>query len=407
MIRIGVIGGGASGIMAAIQAANEKASVTILERKDKIGKKILATGNGRCNFTNKNMSASCYYTDDISFVEETLNTFSKEDLLNYFNFAGVLCKEKNGYYYPASEQASTILDALNYELKERDVLVVTNCDVIKIEKQKNEFLVYTSTNEIYRFDKIIISTGGKTGLSKNESANGYSILKKLGITSTKTYPALTSLSCKGFNFKGISGVKSECIITLLENGHEIMKDSGEVLFNDSGISGIVTFQLSHAALESVDNNNDVKVVLDLLPGLDEVSVKTFVETKMMLHSDLTVEEFMVGIHNKKICYELIKRSLLKADSMVGDYDIKTILNMVLSLKHMELIVINESTYDKAQVTGGGIPLDEIMPSFELKKIKGLYVTGELLNVDGICGGYNLQWAFSSGYIAGKNAALNN
>lgn len=404
MIKIGIIGGGASGIMAAIKAANEGALVTILERKESIGKKLLVTGNGRCNFTNKNMSSSCYYTDDVEFVTNTLDKFSKDDLLSFFKLAGVLCKEKNGYYYPASEQASTILDALKNELSEREVKIVTGCDVVNIEKLTSCFKVTDSDNNTYYFDKLIVSTGGKAGLSKNERANGYSLLKTLGVNSTKTCPALTSLTCKGFDFKKISGVRSECCVTLYENESEIMKDYGEVLFNDTGISGIVTFQLSHAALEGVNQGKNVTVWLDLLPGLDADSLKAFINAKVLLHPEQNLNDFISGFHNKKLCLELLNVFGLDKDIKVCNIAFEKICDCILALKNLKFEVSREASYDKAQVTGGGILLSEISSSFEVKSVKGLYVTGELLNVDGLCGGYNLQWAFSSGYIAGENAA---
>lgn len=404
MSNIGIIGGGASGIMAAIKAANEGSLVTILERKNDIGKKILATGNGRCNFTNKNMSASCYYTDDVDFVANVLDKFSKDDLLSFFSQAGVLCKEKNGYYYPASEQASTILDALKYELSEREVKVISNCDIVSIEKESESFVLYDSDNNNYHFDKVIISTGGKASLPKGERANGYTLLRQLGILSTKTCPALTSLVCTGFDFKAISGVRSECIISLYENDTLIMKDSGEVVFNDLGISGIVTFQISHAALESVNKGNEVLVKIDLLPGISNDSLKSFITTKALLHPELSLDEFMTGFHNKKICLELLKVNCLDKKSIVYDSDFDKVSNCIMSLKNLEFEVTRQASYDKAQVTGGGIPLSEVSSSFEVKAIPGLYVTGELLDVDGLCGGYNLQWAFSSGYIAGEHAS---
>ncbi len=404
MIRIGVIGAGASGIMAAIKAANEGALVTILERKDSIGKKLLVTGNGRCNFTNENMSSSFYYSDDVDFVTSALEKFSKDDLISFFKLAGVLCKEKNGYYYPASEQASTILDALKYELNEREVNIITNCDVIDIEESDLGFKVTDANSNFYFFDKVIISTGGKAGLPKNERANGYALLKKLGVNSTKTCPALTSLCCEGFDFKAISGVRSECIISLSEDEVEIMRDSGEVLFNDRGISGIVTFQISHAALESVNQGKNVVVSLDLLPGIDSESLKSFVYAKALLHPELKLIDFINGFHNRKIGLELLSVFGLDKNACITDIALDKVCECILSLKKLEFTVCREASYDKAQVTGGGIMLDEISSSFEVKKMPGLYVTGELLNVDGLCGGYNLQWAFSSGYIAGESAS---
>lgn len=404
MRRIGIVGGGASGIVAAIEAANNGANVVVFEKKDRIGKKILVTGNGRCNFSNLNMSKDFYYTDDDSFVEKVLNSFGNEELISYFTAMGLLIRDKNKYLYPACEQASAVLDLLRCELKEKNVEIITDAEVVSISKKEDEFVVKTADNSKYYFDFCILATGGMAGLSKNEKCNGYDLAKKMGHSVSKLYPSLTQINCEGLNFKSVSGVKSECILYVFGNEELQMSQSGEVLFTDSGISGIVSFQVSHLVAECLDAGIDIDIVLDLLPGFTKENIESFITSKILLHSDLTLEEFFVGFLNKKLNIEIIKLSGLKPSMKVCNVDKQAIINAVLLMKELPVRAISVNGFDKAQVTGGGIPTNEVDCSFASQKCNGLYITGELINVDGVCGGYNLQWAFSSGIIAGRAAS---
>lgn len=404
MKRVGVIGGGASGIMASIAAAENGASVVLFERKDKIGKKILATGNGRCNFSNANLSQECYYTDDPEFIKAIFAQFDNNDLCNFFKGLGMLIKDKNGYFYPACEQASTVLDVLRLALKESHVKEITDSYVTDVKKSGNEYIVITENGEKYSFDSVIVSTGGKAGIGKKEYANGYDILKSFGHSVTKLYPALTQIKCSGFNFKAVSGVRNDCTISVYENKKCIMTQTGEILFTDYGISGIVSFQISHCIANLLDDKSKVSLLIDFLPGMDFESLKQFVLSKKLLHDNLTVSEFFTGFLNKKLNTELIKCLKLNANDLIKDIDSEYLLKAFSVMKNFIIYPTGVNDFDQAQVTGGGVPTNELSSGLESMFSKGLYITGELINVDGICGGYNLQWAFSTGKIAGKNAS---
>ncbi|SCW99991.1 hypothetical protein SAMN02910339_00095 [Lachnospiraceae bacterium YSD2013] len=404
MKKVGIIGGGASGLIAALYAHKNGASVTVFERKDRVGKKILVTGNGRCNFTNEYMKSECYYTDDTDFVGKVLSEYSKDDLCLFFMGLGLLIKEKNGYYYPACEQASAVLDVIRNALDETDVEIKTESLVTEVKKNKSGFSVKTESGETFSFDRIIIATGGKAGIGTKEQANGYDLIKSLGHKIGKLYPALTQMKCEGLNFKGLAGVRSDCEMYVFSDENLIMQQAGEVLFTDNGLSGIVSFQVSHCVAELLDNKKDVSILMNLLPGFDEESLKNFVISKILLHENSTVENFFTGFLNKKLNVEIIKRNGLKPSARVCDYDRDTIINAVLSMQEVLVKAVGVNGFDKAQVTGGGVPTAELSDTLESKICEGLYITGELMDVDGICGGYNLQWAFSTGAIAGKNAA---
>ena len=405
MKRVGIVGGGASGLMAALYAHKNGAQVTVFEKKDRIGKKILVTGNGRCNFSNAYMNEGCYYTDDSNFVKRVLETYSKDDLCLFFTELGLLIKEKSGYFYPACEQASTVLDVIRNALDETDIEVKTDCTVTEVKESAGTYTVKIESGESFSFDSVIVSTGGKAGLAPKETVNGYDLLKSLNHTVTKLYPALTQIKCEGANFKALSGVRSDCELYVFDDENLVMKQGGEVLFADNGISGIVSFQVSHCVAELLDNKKNVSIVLNLLPGFEAENLKNFVMSKLLLHGNMTVENFFTGFLNKKLNVEIAKMCGLKPSSKVCDCDKDMILDAVLYMQEFIVKAIGVNGFDKAQVTGGGVPTGELTDNLESKLHKGLFVTGELVNTDGICGGYNLQWAFSTGAIAGKNAAL--
>lgn len=405
MNSIAIIGGGASGVVAALEAANNGCKVTIFEKKDKLLKKLLVTGNGRCNFTNKDMSEDFYYCDDPEFIKSVYSKFGHKDLLNYFTGLGLLIKEKNGYFYPASEQASSVYDLLLYALKEHNIEIKTETNVNSIDIKKDKYLLSFDQGASRSFDKVIVSCGGKAGLTKNEEANGYDLLKVLGHKITRLYPSLTRIKCDGKFFKNISGVRSDCTMTVFSGENLIMAQSGEVLFTDEGISGIVTFQLSHCVAELLDKKNSVFINIDLLPGITEEALKNFVISKQLLHGELTLEEFFAGFHNRKLNYEILKRCDADLNAKIKEFDSESLFELVLSYKFFGVNAKEVSGFANAQVTGGGIPTGEVTEYLESRYNKDLFITGELLDVDGLCGGYNLQWAFSTGIIAGRKASL--
>lgn len=393
--------------MAAIKASENGACVTLFEKKEIIGKKLLVTGNGRCNFTNMNMSSKFYYCEDSEKVDSVLSKFGNNDLISFFMSLGLLIKEKNGYVYPACEQASSVLDVLKISIKHNNINVITDCDISEIIPLNPGFELISSKGDRYHFDNIILSTGGRSSLLKGERANGYDILQKLGIKYSRLYPALTQIKCEGLNFKEISGVRQDCSITISVDNEPLMTQYGEVLFTDRGISGIVTFQLSHLAAQSVFEKKDVAVTLDFLPDLPKNKLLDFVKAKQLVYPEVTVEEFFMGFLNRKLNNEIIKVAGLKGDCALSKCNNDSLIKAFELMKKLELKVTGTEDFDKSQVTAGGVSLNLLSENFEVKSIPGLYITGELLDVDGLCGGYNLQWAFSTGYIAGCESAKRN
>lgn len=405
MIKTAIIGGGASGLCAAIKAARNGAIVTIFEKNERVGQKLLKTGSGRCNFTNAVMNKDCYYCDNDSFVENTLNKFSNEDCVLFFAGLGVMTKDKNGYIYPSSECASTVLDALRLECNRLDITIHTNSLVSKIEK-KNNFLIYTANcDKPFVFDRVILASGGKAGLSPKETVNGYELAAAFGHTVTPLYPALTRLKCEGLKFASLKGIRTDADLYLFSNEDLVLKSNGELLFTDSGISGIVTFQLSSFCSKLLAQNKNVMIVADLIPGYSEVSLRSFLLQKLVCHPDDTLEEFCVGLFHKMLNLECLRLSGLKPGMRLREANKEDLINAVLKMKEFPIKVLSTDCFENSQVTSGGVVLDELTPNFESKLVPGLFITGELLDVDGLCGGYNLQWAFSSGAIAGEYSCL--
>ena len=403
-VKIAVIGGGASGMMAAISAGKSGASVTVFEASKRIGNKILMTGNGKCNFSNLILDDTCYYSKDKGFVREVMEQFSPNATKLFFEEAGMLVKNKNGYLYPQGEQASIVLDILRLKLKEYGVCVYTECRISKIQNQNNSFVIETENGKQYVFDKVIIATGGRSYPKTGSDGNGYKLAKKLGHSVMPTVPALVQL-CGGDNFYNIvAGVRSEGVVTLYIDGEIARKERGEIQFTDYGISGIPVFQISRMAAYGLFEKKQVVICVDVLPEYEIDKIKEFVKSRVLLHKNNTLEEFMCGFANKKLCLLAMKLLNKKTDSKVCTMSEEELLQIVLKLKNIEFHITDTKGYETAQVTAGGVNVAELNSDLSSKVVKGLYFTGEIIDVDGICGGYNLQWAFATGYIAGCAAA---
>lgn len=401
MKRVAIIGGGASGMMAAITAAMGKCEVTVFEKNERIGQKILKTGNGKCNFTNENLSCDKYYCDDENFINDAFERFNNEDLVAFFTRIGMLVKNKNGYIYPASEQASTVLDVLRREMESLNIKIETNSLVNSIQKTNDGFKVIVNDKD-YNFDKVIVACGGLSGLNKNENNNAYKMLENMGIEITQLYPALTQIYASGMNFASVKGCRCESVISVISNNEFITKASGELLFTDYGLSGIVTFQISHLVEALKRNKNEVKLLLDFLPGMTKEELKTFLCTKELLNDNIDIQNFLLGVLNKKLNIEVIKKSGLAPSASFASINENDIDELVNNIKEYEVICERINDFSASQVTAGGVRITELDKNFMVKKIDGLYVVGELMDVDGLCGGYNLQWAFTTGYIAGEH-----
>lgn len=403
-VKIAVIGGGAAGMMAAISAAKNGADVTILEATKRVGNKILLTGNGKCNFSNLFMDESCYYCKDNELLQRIFEKFPPEKAWGFFENAGMLVKNKSGYLYPKGEQASIVLDILRLQLKKYGVLLLTETKVIKIVKENQIFMIEAENGKEYCFDKVIITTGGRAYPKTGSDGNGYKLAKKLGHSIVPTVPALVQLVGKDDFYKMIAGVRSEGAVKLFTDNKEVRSEYGEIQFTDYGISGIPVFQVSRQAAYGLFEKKKVTVCVDVLPDIDMEGLKGLIEFRRTLHIDNTLEEFMCGITNKKLCLLAIKMADKKAEEPVNGMSEEALFHMVAFLKNIVFHIVDTKGYDTAQVTAGGVDILGLDDNLQSKCTENLYFAGEIIDVDGICGGYNLQWAFAGGFVAGTAAA---
>lgn len=399
-----IIGGGASGLMAAITCARQGKRVLILEQKDRVGKKILATGNGKCNFTNTFQNPSCYRSDNKDFPQHALKLFGSEDTVAFFESLGIFTKNKNGYLYPNSGQASSILDVLRLELNELGVTVICGEKVTHVKKKKGQFAI-TGEKGTYHSKKVILCTGGKASPQHGSDGNGYGLAKSLGHSITKVVPALTGLKASDSFCKGMQGVRTDAKVTLLINGKAVCEDTGELQLTAYGVSGIPVFQICRFAGRAIIEKKDVVVCVDFFPEQTKEQLFQAIMERKMRYPEKSIEDTLIGILNKKVIYTLLKEVKIKPESVAKDIFEKQIESLCKLMKEMPFHITDTNGFEQAQVSAGGIDTTEIEETtMESKFVECLYFAGELVDVDGICGGYNLQWAWTSGYLAGLNAA---
>ncbi len=400
-----VIGGGASGMIAAIAAAAEGASVTIYEHRNELGKKILATGNGKCNLTNRELRLDQYNCSDMDLLNNYFTQFDSEDTIATFRSFGLIVKDRNGYIYPACEQASVVRDLLVLQLQMYEVNIHTSMNINSVIKTNKGFDV-EANGTVRSFDKVILACGSYAGLRKTEripsDVDGYSLAYHLGHRIVPVKPALTALICKEDFFKSISGVRCECLISLTKDSAIIGSEYGELQITEYGVSGIPVFQLSrHVAAVP----GEYSVVIDFMPGVDDESFIQMMQTRILSFQGAKIKEFFLGILNNKLNALLISLSGLQPDDIIDDSNRDALIEAVSLIKCLKLDVKGTKSFENAQCCSGGVPLSELDDNCQSVKCPGLYIAGEMIDVDGKCGGYNLQWAWTTGYIAGKAAGM--
>ncbi len=406
--QVMIIGGGASGLAAGIAAAREGAQVTICEHMDRVGKKILSTGNGRCNLTNLSLRAEHYRCSQKQFPMKVLDRFSVWDTLTFFDEIGIVTKNKNGYIYPNSEQAAAVLDALRLEAEHLGVRMVTACQIERVTcSGKGMFQIQTDQG-MFSGDRLILATGSKAAPVTGSDGSGYELARKLGHRIITPLPALVQLRCQGNFLKQLAGIRCEAVVKLKSDGKVLAADSGELQLTDYGVSGIPVFQISRFASVALQNGRKVSVVLDFLPSKSMEDMRQFMEQRIRRLSYRNARDFLTGVLNKKLAAVLIRQARIPADLPAGKITPQMQTELIRNIKQFELPVTATNSFEQAQVCCGGVDTREVRPeSLESKLVPGLYLVGELLDVDGICGGYNLQWAWSTGIIAGRCAGRNN
>lgn len=400
-----VVGGGASGMIAAIACARQHKSVTILEHNDKLGRKLFATGNGKCNYTNELQKLEFYHTKEDNIVKAVFSQFDKNHTVEFFKELGIYPRIKNGYYYPYSEEASSIVEALRMELERLKVKIKLREHIVSIEKEDDDFIASTVSYK-YKGNKLILATGGMAASSLGSDGSSYSFLKQFGHTVTNLYPGLTGLKVKESFFSKLAGIRVKAKADLIINERVCATERGEIQLTKYGISGIPVFQLSRYAAIGLGEKKSVRVTLDFMPDYTKENIISFIKTLSCYNNKKTLKELLIGFFDSKLIAVFLERSAIDKQRKGIDLSDKELENVIKIIKNFDCTIKEVNSFEQAQVTVGGVACDEINnKTLESKKVPGMYLTGELLDVDAICGGYNLQWAWSTGYIAGTDAGL--
>ena len=402
-----IVGGGAAGLTAALMAKDLGIDVAILEGSDRVGKKILTTGNGRCNISNENIDMSRYHSENSPFPKHALDSFTVKDTVDFFAYLGMpIVTLDSGKMFPMSLQASSVLYIIRFALEEKQIPVYVNSKAKEIIKEKNGFKIYSTDNVTYQCEKLIIATGGKSAPKTGSDGSGYTLAKQLGHSVISPVPALVQLNLDYNRLKALSGVKFDGYAEVFISDKAVQKEFGEVLFTDYGISGPPILQLSRAASYALSKNHQVSLTIDVMPTITSEDLPDFLENHWSVFGERSVHDSFIGIINKKLIPIILKEAKIEdINKPCCNLDWKEKNSIYALLKKWEFEVSGTNSFANAQVTAGGINTKEVNPeTLESNITPSLYFAGEVLDVDGDCGGFNLQWAWSSGAIAAKNAS---
>ncbi len=408
--KVAVVGGGAAGMMAAVQAAYAGARVTVYERNDRVGKKILSTGNGKCNFSNEDMRAACYYGSGAGYVDGFYKQFGVAETKAFFRELGMRIKDRNGYLYPASEQAATVLDVLRYEMERLGIEICAGCRVTGIDGPGNpgyRLTLETETTAYKKrtYDAVILACGGRAAPKTGSDGTGLAMAKRLGHRIVPTVPALTALRCGETFWKQVAGVRCEARLMLYIDGNGVSSVQGELQLTDYGISGIPVFQFSRIAAYALQEGRTVTVKIDLMPDPGAADTQeAFWAQRWERQKRQSMEQFVTGTVNKKVGLLLLKLAGIRETETVCEIEGARRRKLEQLFHAFEVTVKGTNSFEQAQVCAGGVDFAEVTDRLESVRRPGLFFAGEMLDIDGICGGYNLQWAWSSGAVAGRAAA---
>ncbi len=403
MGKVLVIGGGAAGLMAAIAAAEEGASVTLWEGGTEPGKKLLATGNGRCNFTNLSPAPDPFRTDHPERLKPLLATFSPEEAVEFFRRLGVSPLVRNGYVYPRSGQAASIRDALVWRAQELAVQVECGRKVERLRQIKGGFEAQAGACR-KQVKAVVLAAGGKAVPATGSNGSGYRLALSLGHSLVPVTPALVQLTAKGFPFRKVAGVRTRARVCLKVNGCMQAEDTGELQLTDYGVSGIPVFQVSRFAARALEKGEKPQILLDFFPEEEAEALQTHWRKRQRAHPAWRSGDFLNGLLPRKLAEALLSGAGISLEDTWEQIPEKKVERLRTLCKGLPVEVTGTKGFGSAQVCAGGIPLTEADASLESRLIPGLFLAGELLDVDGICGGYNLHWAWASGRLAGQGAA---
>lgn len=400
MKHIVIVGGGAAGLISAIYSKTDNNIVTILERNSSCGKKILATGNGKCNYWNDDQNINHYHSTNNELLPRIITKELIEEVPAFFNNLGIVPKIKNGYYYPFSNQATTIKNALLNEIENKKIKIRHDVLVNKITKKDNYFEIETE-NEIIKADKVIIATGSCASPKTGSDGIGYKLLKRFNHNIIEPYPALVQLKTKGSYLKDWAGVRTDVKVSLYEDNNLIKEESGEIQLTDYGVSGICIFNLSRYIPLGLNKSKKEEIVINFLPFIENNNVKDLFKNNNSLKHQLE------AILNNKLVNVILRKTNINEKLSFNELNQNEQELLIENLINFKVEVIGYNSFDNSQTASGGLSLTEInTDTMESTLVKGLYIVGELLDVDGDCGGYNLGFAWMSGMKAGKDISTN-
>ena len=395
-----IIGGGAAGMCAAIniKLRDRSINVAILEQLSRVGKKLITTGNGRCNISNLQINLDRYHGENIDFAEYALQTYDNYYAADFFSEIGVVFTyDETGRGYPYSLQASSVVDSMRFSLNELGVDTFVDTTVLSYSRKENFFNIKTNNGE-FVCDRVIVATGLYSGGNKLGSNGGmFKILKNAGYKTIKTTPAIVQLKTETNVVKSLKGIKVNADVALTIDGKIIRSDFGEVLFCDYGLSGPPIMQLSR---EVERHAGDKVITLDLMHEYTFANVCDMLNYRVSTLRDRTLEEYLTGMLNKRVGQAVLKLCGLKLNDSVSSLKNSDVKQIASVIKAMKFKVTGTTGFDNSQVTAGGLDTTQFNPqTMESKKERGLYCIGEILDIDGDCGGFNLQWAWSSAICA--------
>ena len=402
---LAIIGGGASGLAASVFAAQTaelkgiQIKICIFEANPRVGKKILVTGNGRCNFSNYDMSP-LHFHGDVILAEKALEAFSENDAVRFFRSGGLFSRKDNaGRIYPLSNQASSVLDFFRNEAQRHGVEIFTDCKISSVCRDGGKILI----NGTSRADAVIVACGGKAAAVHGSDGSFFSVLHSLGIKTSEFYPALTPICIADFT-KALKGIRAEGKLTVKQRGTVTASERGELQYTDYGISGIPAMQVSGRIAPLLKNGTPVYVFVDSAPSIEADELKKYISEMLKTDPMRPLEMLLSGIMPKRLAAFLLNELSFKTDKPLKTVNPAAIDKIVTAVKNKKYTVSGVKGFADAQVTVGGVPAAELFAdTLELKKVKHMYICGEAVNVDGDCGGYNLQWAWSSAYVAASSA----
>lgn len=391
--------------MAGISAARKGAKVLILEHMDSAGKKILATGNGKCNFTNEKQGIAYYRGKNPAFVLPVFEQFGLTETVKLFEELGVVPRGKrDGYYYPASGQAASVREVLLMECRRLKVRIAYNVGIRSIKKESDGFFFDTKQGE-FQSDSCILATGGKAAKKTGSDGSGIPYIVGLGHKVTDIVPALVALQGKQSFFKEIAGIRAENRVEIYIENKKIAEETGELQLTEYGVSGIPVFQLSRYAAYGLLEEKPVYVLLNFLPWQTQEETRSMLVTRFGKNGNgKTAKEALVGLFPEKLIGTLLTEAGIHLESKAENCTQEELEKLISVIRHLRVDITGTKGFDAAQVTAGGVDTEEIDGNtMESKLVPGLYFAGEVVDIDGMCGGYNLQWAWSSGWVAGCHA----